>query len=160
VRPVTAQSGNVLAYHDHSQMYAKIFYLIEPQPNLLDELEKFTPSAMTRLLGETELWLKGESGKSFYLSSDHLSEAKIVYLCYLRDEYSVYEEYQHILGRLPINEDTFDRFWLIRRFLVSEDFDDVRERLNLTTLERVELPDRPNVKNRFDALISRRKNTK
>jgi len=109
------------------------YYLIRPSEKLVRKLAINDQRGFAGLLQEPTLWFRDEPHRR---PSDYLVEAKLLFLGFLKAEYSATPEFEEALGELEISERQFDMWWIIERYRLAKSFDDVEKWLPTSTLDQ------------------------
>jgi hypothetical protein len=98
------------------------FYLIESQPRLSDHLRGRTDPDFAEILTEPALIHQREGDRTGWTAEDHATQIKILFLVRLREYIPLAsdEDAARILGSSRISVDLFDRWWVVRRFVVED----------------------------------------
>jgi hypothetical protein len=120
------------------------YYLIQATDNLREAVAHLDADSR-EFWCRPIMWSKGESDRSVYSATDHLAELKIVFVAYLFAEYSHLDEFQEVFGELPINLNSFDKWWSVNRYSVEDDFDLVLRGISASILEKFEATGHPAV---------------
>jgi hypothetical protein len=123
-------------------MIATVFYLIKPNSELIEQL-KLAPSDAKIILESSQLWSKAEpDGK--WMPTDFMAQVKLLFIFNLKQSYldsAEKSDFQEFLGNLlgspPFSIDLFDKWWEIQRLQIDEDFEEVQNSLDPTSLKLV-----------------------
>ncbi len=101
------------------------FYLIECRPKLADHLRGRTDDGFAEMLTEPVLIRNREGDRTAWTPEDHATAIKILFLARLREYTPLVsdEDAARILSSSRISVSLFDRWWVVRRFLVEDDRD-------------------------------------
>lgn len=101
------------------------FYLVEPRPELADQLRGRVEPALADVLLEPRLFRRLEGGNSDWLQADREAAAKLLFLASLR-EYAPLDEpagFAAVFGSAGLSVGLFDRWFVARRLLVDQELD-------------------------------------
>lgn len=87
-------------------------YIVEPKPLLLEM--SFPATDVDSIVADTGAW-QNEEGNSELLPRAREIIAKEVILAYFLS----FDEFDEMLGHPPVSEETFDKFWTLRRLCLD-----------------------------------------
>src|SRR5262245_24797284 len=117
-------------------MRLRMYFVVKPNPDMLKVLKDASDDDRL-LLGESRLWAYPEDD-GLYNSTDYIEQVKLLFLIDLKHWYldgnsssDFTRLVEHFLGSPPFTVRSFDRWWLIERFELQEDFEAVEAALTL-----------------------------
>jgi hypothetical protein len=121
-------------------------FLIEPRPDLAERLIGRVEADLAELLLQPVLIRRRESTGAEWPHVERLAQAKLLYLASI-SEYPPLDDpagFEAVFGSARFSLALFDRWWVIRRLVVDEEWEDLEARLR-DRLDRVEPTDQPQV---------------
>ncbi len=121
-------------------------FLIESRPDLAEWLAGRVDSDLAELLLQPVLIRRLESSGVEWSYVERLAQAKLLYLASI-SEYTPLDDpdaFEAVFGSGGLSLALFDRWWVVRRLVVDEEWEDLESRLR-DRLDRVEPTDHPRV---------------
>jgi hypothetical protein len=122
------------------------FFLIEPRPALAERLAGRTDPDLAALLMQPTLIRKKEVSGSEWPHADRLAQVKLLYLASIADytPLDAPDEFESLLGSARFSGALFDRWWVVRRLEVDEDWEELEAMLR-ARLDRAEPTEKPRI---------------
>jgi hypothetical protein len=115
------------------------YYLIKPNNHLQKALLNSTEDVSFFLL-ESRLFSVAEGGRTVYVKEDYIERAKLLFLVYLVIDYSDVLGFNEFFGDTRINSDLFDKWWIIERYGLTENFEAVIASIDTDILSQIDRP--------------------
>ena len=113
------------------------YYLIRPLPSSSSRFLEFGESVAGRLTAP-QLWRNGEGGRTGWWVEEHALAVKLLFLASLHHRFGPTDAFQPFLVALPINVESFDRFWTLERHEIDHERTDVERLLEAELVEQME----------------------